>query len=663
MRLAWFRSTEQKESFIYRIIRDLFDPLRRYNSELTHLLAAEEECRRLFVTLKNGKSAQELLNYFETMAVDEKRTADQRGKANLLLSLLYTTNIRIKCFTLLHDEAKAKSYREKAEQLLGNKNCVITTNIQRNIHAILLGGESQYALYKLTEYATTKEGGHLATFANKVLSYVYRKGLTKENFSIIPDQSIAKGYQQKAIVGLKQFEKELTSLVKKIAGSWFFKDNALMLLNRAVTTGNKQVEYQYARELEKTGGPAKTVLFYYSRAAQSTKETPLTFKTEGHLAANRRLFQTFESGDLEVKKDRGKSSHYRFKMALTDSTSIQNNHAKEIISQANKGDLVSRLQAGLYYLTGDFPDLDQAEVIFNEILPSLPRKISIYESQLFEKFCLKLGGKFEELFLATPSSYNFKLDAQAAEYLSKAVYYLGCLPKTSKKYDEIQFRIAHYQNYFQQDRNQASITFRKLSEKGDIDCAYKSIECGFKEYWQSHQKSLSPEELKIIIAYEGQNKSFFDTVTTNAHTKLVSKNVSAIILDLVRELKDYGQAYSTFIYKLEQLIEKVEEENKQPPVKSLSQEAKKLFASISHFDPELRNKFESLWRAPVSSDLTRNQTMLQAFLNFLVLIKNKRGQQDSIGYIAIIEKVYINYVTDSLDTILQHPCTLNLSSS
>jgi hypothetical protein len=634
-------------SSLIKSVLNWFEPIDCYEEELNSLLSPREQCYQLYKQLLEGRKSEELIASIKQMAADEKISVEQRGKANLLLSAVYSEDIQSDCFNSTKDLEAAAFYGENARKLLGNE-VQITNSMEVYLECIRCGGESQYALNKLKQY-TQAEHHHLAGWAHKILSYVYLKGISSENLLIIPDQNLAEQYREKARLLLSDFETSIERLATKLMHSRIFKDRANKLLQRISFLNYPQLKFKYGQFLETQHVDSEKFLPHYLQAAKSLKESPLNFAAPASPKARERLVEYFDQNKANGEYE-NKIKHLKLKLAVNNDE-LNDKYARAIISNANT-DFLGKLQAGIYYLSKESSQSSQiAETFFKGAVAAIPTHMTDYELTLFEKFCIKLASYYEQLFLAQPSTVTFVLDDVAKDYLEKAIYYYNFLPKYSKKYDEIHYRIANYQFYFLNDTKRASATFLKLCTQGNVDAAYHSILCGFKDYWDSLQTADNKQQ--SIKEYERTHLSFFNVLKEIDHNQNLSDDLLTLLKTFLTELESHYKSLLSVnpsledaIKRIAKLIKNVEENIATDFVgKSQSQFSMNVVKAADFVTPK---------KTPSSMFFSSNESydkffkvqkiIMVGILNVLKVIIKQQEQNQFCNYFRAIKDEYFNYL-------------------
>lgn len=617
---------KQLASLVDYILKQ-FQSVDAHQKALNSLLLPRQQCQRLYQQLTQGKSSEKLIARFQQEATNPNLSSAERGQANLLLSLLYKENIQIGDFVSRQNINLARFHEAEAVKLLGPKSHV-TSKIKFYMGCIRSGGEPQYAYKKLQEYANKDEDNPLMGWSNKILSFVYNKGVYHENLRIAPDKALAKQHKEKAKEPLKKFYSEIKGIMTKVTQKWFSGKSTFVFLKKVARVGDQETQFKYANYLESRQGVSKETLSFYTTAARKTKATALTPKTKGNIKAQRRLVSYLDTAINEVEAS-NQSSHYQFQLALNKDNEQRGEFIERIAAKAKESDRISKLQLALYYLS-ETHSIKKAEKLFQEVIRGNSEKVTHYEVYLLKKLCFELGSYFEQLALSQTSAFEAKVNDDTRTLFQKAIFYFKQLPNTYKEYEEIQVNIAHYQKYYLNDLKQAAATFQRLSHSGNLGDAHASILCAFEHFWSMHQAQLSLDEQKTIAEYEQKHRSFFQEVKA--------------LTSVVEQTNDNQSVFNLFIAQLE--AHKQTTNNQDKGLNAIIQDLQKLVATLAKKPQEILNIrathfFTRVWMA---GELKMEKTMVLGFLNLLAFVDNKLKDSESAHYFEIIKKQFFDYL-------------------
>ncbi|MBA2654520.1 MAG: hypothetical protein H0U71_05590 [Gammaproteobacteria bacterium] len=475
--------------------------------------------------------------------------------------------------------------------------------------------QKQCALSTLTKAALDKKSPK-GVWASKILSYIYSKGFDDQYISILPQKVLADQYVQQSAQSIQTFENRLRKIVTKLNTVWFFKKKALALVEW-ITTKDKESGITNA----KVKGQAQTS---YS-GIMANNNSPI-LKKPMHV-----LNTTFSA------------------------------HVPPPLDK-NKRNTETKLQQAMIWFNEDMFNEDIKKIsLIEEIFKEVTAKknnntLSQAQLALYEQLSLKLAKYYEKLFLKTPSSYNFNLDAEAKSYLENALFYFRQISSCHENYAIIQFKIVHYYKYFLSDSAQEKVALEALCDIGDSDSAYKLVMNDFNKFWYHYvNQKLSAEEKEIVRNYESDpnHRSFLDQVKISPRQDFGSLQLTAlaILKKLVAELKDFSHnlpASSSLRSDVEELMASVISFEKTPAYSpTMGADIKNALNLMRTFNPQMKQNLEAFWASKVSEfsvtkpeDLVAtSKVSLAGYLNFIEVIKNHSGVNAN-DYFKIFKQAY-----------------------
>lgn len=475
LRLSW---SAIERRFIY-----LF-PTSKFEHEIQALAKARREVKELYDFLEKGKDSAQLLQIFQDKASDP--TSDDYGMANLLLSQLYQEEIRTPYFNLDKDDRLVKSHFKTAVKVLGN-NPKLSVKAAKFIDYIRTGGQAFYAFNRLTTLAKLDDGDK-GSWASKVLSFIYSRGMSNKNFLVLPDFDLAKKFRQQAEIGLRKFSEKVVFFTTRLTKALFKSDKSLDLLKDLASTENKCAQYQYARTLEKKGIKSPRIPMCYKASANATKESALSFAEEGFSPAIAHLVHAHELNSYGLTNYNQESSHYRFQLILQGKHKQSKPLLDSLMTAANvKKDSAACLKMAWYYFEQQNAEgIAEAENYLSNA-ESNKEKWQDYDYKLYEKLCIALG------------------DLYSLKNVEKAISFFQKIPSTSKRYATIQYQIAHLQRFVQNKEETAVVSFTNSGEQGSS----QAVSSALKHYWHQNFDKLTTEQKEIVRHHVEMKKPMF----------------------------------------------------------------------------------------------------------------------------------------------------------
>lgn len=643
-----------------------FNPLSHYESELDTILAPRNQVETLYKMIVKGRNSSDLISAFEEMAVKHK-TAEKRGKANLLLSTLYKDGIVGSDFSLQKNSQKADLHWQLAVKELG-PNPVLSEASKQFIECIKLGGEPQYAFKKLVSLSEENSDSSQKTWSSKVLSYLFRMGFKSKDFTVEPNADLAKKYRDQSHKALLGVQEKLNSLIQRASLTWFRKNRAFGFIKKIADIGHKEAKFHYAEHLRSKKQTSEVYESYYRNAAEETEETPFDFESKGNIEAQKYLVTVSATKNPGDDK---RTSHYRLQIALESKDKLSKQCVRELLKKADEGVIISILHAALYYYQKN--SISDCE---NYLSKASKKDIvmSDDEKKLFEELCFKLAEKYEGLFITLPASFTSELDETAKLYIGKIILYFQQIPTTSTKYQEAQYRIAHFQKYFLKDEIHAMGTFQKLSTRGDSASAYSAVMLDFKAYWKRFCRQLSKEDRIFIARYRSELKNkaepepFFDQIKSQTDSSPTYTTSKELLEELLKEIATYNQersAASKSIISGVNNLQTAWQLSKNAPLQNSVSDERECFEFADKFNPGIKKRFEHLWEnspkkssqffnqgSVLDSRLSRKHNFLQASLSLLPFLRTSLANQNP-EYREILEKAYLTYLTDLCRDLLK----------
>lgn len=478
-------------------------PFKTPKQEAQVFLSARHEITQLYEIIQKGQSASQLLREVEERAT--KHHSEDKVQACLILRELYKESINLPVFRLKADPGKVAHFQQLSTE---NANASDLSEESKKIIACMrVGGEPQWALARLQTLADT---GCVATsfFAQKALSYIYRKGVRGLNFTLLPDLTLASTYSQRVISlweklreGFSKTLNKLTSSAKK--GNQ--PDDAL--LKALADSGDQEAQFSYAQLIEKR--QPELAVQYYRRAAERTKETLLDLKQEGYAPAVDFMIAAHIESKSGLQNNSEQLSSYRLTKILNDDHTSPSYHLARLINLTRRGDPGANLQYAWYCLKKNETTAENLERILTYVNKAQEGSSSwrSIESDLFEKVCLSLAKRYASLFRDEPSS-KVEANAIAKKYIQAAIGCLQRIPVSSSRYEQAQREIAHYEQYVLENTEAAV----EAAERSCVtnDDAWQTIRLALKNFWEKSVKDL-PSECKKIVS-EQIHPPFWDQV-------------------------------------------------------------------------------------------------------------------------------------------------------
>jgi len=207
--------------------------------------------------------------------------------------------------------------------------------------------------------------------------------------------------------------------------------------------------------------------------------------------------------------------------------------------------------------------------------------------------------------------------------LKRALFYFSFLPKSSKHYEEVYCRIAHYQKINMNNPALAAKTFYKLSDL-HLDYAMASVLNGFQGYWQ--KRDWHDSEKLIIETHEIKDQSFFNQLHSIPESIKTDAKLECLLQAFIQELKTHIQSSSQEDKMVNDLVAK----------SSLFLTYLKLSKTEKSNDLQQINSEEGFM-------LQRN--MIISFLNLFGIINDELfDKSTSSEYYQLVKNQYIVYV-------------------
>lgn len=606
------------------IISSWINPLNTYQRKIDTVLADRKKTEYYYQLLSKGRSSSQLIAHFKNLVEDKTISNRVRASVNAILGFVYNRNINVNGYSHQRDKQKAKYYFAKAQHYRGDSHLPFR-KIKKIVNCIRLGGENVQAFEWLNAQANTSSGTLLHSYANKILAHIYKTGIKKNNLTIYENQPRAQFYRKNAKLGYQQFQREMSLLTQKLSGFRLLKNIAFSLIKKIADMGNRFAQYKYAKYIEDKKLPKQNYMLYYHLAAAKNDKLPFSFRQNGDVAARKRVLQLAEPKEITSNPQ---LSDYRFSLALHCKDEYSQLCIKQILAEAEQGNMEAKIQVGLYQLNKRPPDIQAAELMFKNI--NTAKLNTDYQSILFQKFCAKLAHYYEDLFLKDPTSLQINLSEMGQAHLKKAVFYLQHLSLYSKNQDELQFKIAHYQKFFLKKEKEAISTFQKLALQGDSYSAFLTIFFGFKQFWLENCKQLNQNKITIITQYERVNLNFFDQFKA-----LPLREMAKCPLVLCNKLLEKIHCYKN--ERAEKTLNKILNLLESDPNKFAPKQSSSLFFSSKKYS---------------GNEAIRIVALLQVMSGFLTAIENHYHESSSKAYFEIMIKVYFNFMETRLQSIL-----------
>jgi len=632
-----------------------FNPLVHSTKEINEWVAARKNADQLYHLLIQGKTSHELFTIITRLATSTRISPETSAKAHLLLSLLYQKDIDVPGFKLVKENAKASFHRQRAVDFYG-PNLPFIESVERYLSSIELGGESHFAWQTLTKQAQDNSNTLRNLWAHKLLSYVYRNGVDSSHLHVIPDVERAAFHHRKSFKRFVVLEEKFNQLIVKLKRFWLNRDKAFELIKKLADCNHKNACYEYANQLQGKKHEAE-FLHYLKIAADNQKESHLEFKKKGILHAK---------NQLDALLPKRKVPHAKVLNCYEVFSKNQTKELDEILPLAEEENLSSLLQA--VFICIERNDICNAEKYFSKSAKIAVELVAHDQQEKFEALCLKLADYYENEFIADASTYKFTLNEFTHSLVKKIIYYLESIPPDSKHYAEAQFRIAHYQKYFLNNKKEASLRFQQLSRQNDPDCAKLALTTGFALFWSSWTEYLPEHEKAVVQQYEKENKYPLMHNESRARTKSSLQETSiSLIKKVVDEIQAYNDKQTIITHKIPEvaeLKEKIEEYEKNiESLFSFKGRSKPIFEFASRIDPEIKKMFSDFWKSDgLHSENSANfsyqkakllsgyQPLLKAYLETLLVIRDQQKFDDP-GYFRLLEKAYLNYIVKSCQDI------------
>lgn len=491
----------QQFSSLWAVFQEKFtsflSPTKKSQLQIQVILNNHKEAQDLYKEILHGRSALRLLSELETLAKDERVTPEKRGQACLVLSNIFQNDIEVKNFHITKDLERSQKYYQQAAKLLGTK-VKLSSQSKQTIEKLRAGGESQYALQRLHNIAKL-DSSSSSCFAKKALSFIYERGISNPSFIVLPNQTLAQSYRERAVSGFVEIKQAINTFLDTIS-KFFITPRSNELLQGLAVMDDKRAQFRYAQVLEtETKNPEK-FLPWFQKAAQRSGDSPLAFESEGYYPAIQYMADAHKDQRYGLKRQ--EASHYQLQALLSgdnDSIDVLTNLQK----QAVKGDSTSNLQMAWHSLENNpVPQAALQEVArFINVAEADRKNWQKYQHRLYEKLCLTVAKIYVSLHLSSGSpETNCK-----KENLERAIEYYQKIPRSSKHYSEVQFQIAHYQQYILKDESKAINSLEQACSDSSMGGVVRAINLAFNKYCQAHRKDLTAAQKDILRNHKDEN--------------------------------------------------------------------------------------------------------------------------------------------------------------
>lgn len=622
-------------------IFSLFSSFRKYDQHVSRLLKPRDKARKLVEKITHGRSAKKLFENLEWQVEQEKISDRFRGQASLILSNLYEEGVCTPNFTLTKNQEKMFYYQQSAKKFLG-ENAVLSKKAKNYLVSVQKGGEYHYAYQVLREQSKNASNKEAYTWSNKVLSYLYLKGVNHEDLQIQPDKKLADEYSNLAKPGILAFETACKQITKKLIGCWLDRHKIFGLIQK-VADCSALAQYHYGHYLDdnkKEGSES-----YFQRAAEGSLENALTFKTKGYIPAKIHLIN---KGEQNISGGREKYNRFAYQIAKCFDKN-EKPAFNRIKTSADNGDFTAIMQSAL--LLSANPELEEnilkAQEYFAQALQRLEIPLSDYNLNLFEKLCLRLANYYENIFVGYNLPKIFKLDENATNCLNKIIYFLQAIPVQSKHYSEAQFRIGHFRQFFLKNNEMSSLkNFYNVNTVDDSQDLYPAIWIGFKKYWEFRKKEireLDQWENEVLQQYESLNGLDYFNEIANVRGEFSSN--PAVTLDTKTLLKNQLDSLSQFYEKTKTNTDS----------RHLIEKMRNICTSCEKISSNTKSKYKDgqFFAKPEQINYTKTQSQfLQAVFDMKPQHKSTNDIM-SADYLSMIEKIYYEFFIKVCEFVLQ----------